>query len=155
MPRDCIDVTDTPVPEKVEKTKAKKTVAKKTVSKKTTPKKVTAKTPAKTVVKKTVSPSVKADKKPLSVEQLYGFLEAIAEGEEFSVEQRMKATLTLLNKKGEHMSDQTPDTKSQTHEAFSFSQEQLEELRATVLHKIAQLDGRIQKKKSTKQSDTD
>jgi hypothetical protein len=141
MPRTIVDVTDTPVP-----VKAKKTVAKKTVLKKT---------PAKAVVKKTVSASVKADKKPLSVEQLYGFLEAIAEGEEFSVEQRMKATLTLLNKKGEHMSDQTPDTKSQTHEAFSFSQEQLEELRAKVMQKIAQLDGRLQKKKSTKQSDAE
>lgn len=141
MPRTIVDVTDTPVP-----VKAKKTVAKKTVLKKT---------PAKAVVKKTVSASVKADKKPLSVEQLYGFLEAIAEGEEFSVEQRMKATLTLLNKKGEHMSDQTPDTKSQTHEAFSFSQEQLEELRAKVMQKIAQLDGRVQKKKSVKQSDSE
>jgi hypothetical protein len=141
MPRTIVDVTDTPVP-----VKAKKTVAKKTVLKKT---------PAKTGVKKAVSASVKAEKKPLSVEQLYGFLEAIAEGEEFSVEQRMKATLTLLNKKGEHMSDQTPDTKSQTHEAFSFSQEQLEELRAKVMQKIAQLDGRLQKKKSTKQSDAE
>jgi hypothetical protein len=136
MPRTIVDVTDTPVP-----VKAKKAVTKKTAPKKITPKKVTAKTPAKAVVKKTVSASVKADKKPLSVEQLYGFLEAIAEGEEFSVEQRMKATLTLLNKKGESMSDQTPDTKSQTHEAFSFSQEQLEELRAKVMQKIAQLDG--------------
>ena len=95
------------------------------------------------------------EKKPLSVEQLYGFLEAIAEGEEFSVEQRMKATLTLLNKKGEHMSDNTSDTKSQAHEAFSFNQEQLEELRAKVMQKIAQLDGRLQKKKSVKESDSE
>jgi hypothetical protein len=140
MPRTIVDVTDTPVP-----AKAKKTVAKKTVSEKT---------PAKTVEKKAVSASVKADKKPLSVEQLYGFLEAIAEGEEFSVEQRMKATLTLLNKKGESMSDNASDTKSQTHEAFSFTQEQLEELRAKVMLKIAQIDGRLQKKKSVKRTDT-
>jgi hypothetical protein len=150
MPRTIVDVTDTPVP-----VKAKKNVAKKIVAKKTTPKKVTAKTPAQRAVKKAVSVSVKMEKKPLSVEQLYGFLEAIAEGEEFSVEQRMKATLTLLNKKGEHMSDNTSDTKPKTHEAFSFTQEQLEELRSKVLYKIAQLDGSVQKKKSVKESDSE